>query len=175
MMVCRILDVYAVFWGSIVVGSYLNEHYSDLAVISCLLLHLLVLLLLCYWDDYSGLITVSSSSAYYCYYSSCYPPCSDQLFVLFIYPFPTPGDPAIQVLQLMPGPYQRAKKHFGLLALRPDTHAWTFNRSRRNEIHPSSNPNPNPPRTYYLGAGALIIQGPLRTYYLGTWWARAKP
>ena len=26
---------------------------------------------------------------------------------------------------------------------------------------------PNPPRTYYLGTGAL--KGPLRTYYLGTW------
>ena len=30
---------------------------------------------------------------------------------------------------------------------------------------------PSPPRTYYLGTGAL--NGPLRAYYLGTWAARA--
>ena len=29
---------------------------------------------------------------------------------------------------------------------------------------------PSPPRTYYLGTGAL--KGPLRAYYLGTWGAR---
>ena len=31
-------------------------------------------------------------------------------------------------------------------------------------------PYPSPPRTYYLGTGAL--KGPLRAYYLGTWGAR---
>ena len=31
--------------------------------------------------------------------------------------------------------------------------------------------SPAPPRTYYLGTGAL--KGPLRAYYLGTWGARA--
>ena len=32
--------------------------------------------------------------------------------------------------------------------------------------------NPSPPRTYYLGTGAL--KGPLGAYYLGTWGAREK-
>ena len=35
----------------------------------------------------------------------------------------------------------------------------------------SSGSSPSPPRTYYLGTGAL--KRPLRPYYLGTWGARA--